>query len=333
MQSVQSTGSRVDAWADASAARAAAKQKFFADADKDGDGKINKSELQGIADKIKERGGKDLGNVDDLFKEMDTAGAGSLSIDQVEVGLNKLMSPPNSTFEMAQRQGGADGGRLPAAGEGDSEGGAGRSGGIGPIQQTASAKLADLIKSLDTDGDGNISASEIENFTQQANEAANSTGSTEATDAKKGEKVPEAKDAASTTSTTSAEDGELGEKLPVGAVGSSGSSASSELSDKNATRATDSTNKIQELLKALDKDEDGTISASELSELKNQFQPGQALPPVDKASTDEDAKVSSESKSKDVDASRLSAMALQAREIYREAEIGFKESESFFVKA
>ncbi len=185
MSTISAVGSASSAWADFSSSRASAmKDKMFSKVDSDGNGKVDKTELQGLLDKVTEMSGNSLGTAEDLFSKMDSNGDGSLSKDELDAGMKSLMPPPSSTIDFAQqrvadssREAGAPPGPPPAEGAD----GSGTSASTDPLdtngdgtvsaQERAAGELQNLMKNLmsaiDTDGDKTVSKTEAAAFKSQ----------------------------------------------------------------------------------------------------------------------------------------------------------------------
>jgi Ca2+-binding EF-hand superfamily protein len=119
---------------------------LFAKVDADGSGSVDKTELQGMLDKMT---GNTLGSSDDLMTKMDSDGDDSLSTSELDEGMKSLMPPPSSTVDFAQRGGSTP--PPPPPGDGPPPGSGEASG------RTSASSSTDL---LDTNGDGSVSAEE-----------------------------------------------------------------------------------------------------------------------------------------------------------------------------
>jgi hypothetical protein len=181
MNTISGVGGASSAWAGASAMKA----KMFAKVDSDSSGSVDKTELQGMLDKISEKTGSQLGSADDLLGKMDSDGNGSLSSDELDAGMKSLMPAPKSTVDFAQQRGGGEEGGGPPPCDGPPPAGAASStdssssnGDTDPLdtnedgtvsaQERAAGELQDLLKKLvsaaDSDGDQQLSSSEIDSF-------------------------------------------------------------------------------------------------------------------------------------------------------------------------
>ena len=194
------------------------RDKLFAKVDSDGSGSVDKTELQGLADKVAKATGGDSVNTDDIFSKADTDGDGKLSKDEFGTALKSIMPQPSSTVDFAQAHGAGGpqpgaGGPPPGGGGGGGGGDSSASGSTDSASSTSSStsttydpldtnqdgvvstqeRLAgalktdlakDLFNSMDTDSDGKISSSEADTFAQsltsqvQANASAARTSST-----------------------------------------------------------------------------------------------------------------------------------------------------------
>lgn len=144
------------AWATTSSDRSSRmQQRMFAKVDSNGDGSVDKTELQTMLSKIAEKDGSTALNADDVFSKMDSDGSGSLSASELDAGMKSLMPPPSSTVDFAQQRG-VDG---PPPGP-------------PPGMDGDTMKLMqDVFKAADTDGDGTLSTSEKDKLTTQIESA------------------------------------------------------------------------------------------------------------------------------------------------------------------
>jgi Ca2+-binding EF-hand superfamily protein len=124
--------------------------RMFSKVDADGSGSVDKSELQGMLDKIAEKTGSSLGSADDLMSKMDSDGNGSLSKDELAAGMKSLMPAPSSTVDFAQQN---NGGMPPPPPP--------------PLDKDTSDSLQKLFAAADTDGDKTISPSEADALKQK----------------------------------------------------------------------------------------------------------------------------------------------------------------------
>ena len=133
MSTIATVGRAGSAWSDLTASRASArKDKPYDQADVQGDGTVDTSELHGMLDQIASKTGIPAGNAADLMSALQTEGSGSLGQDTPSAGMQSLMPAPASTVDFAQQRSSDDG---------------------------ADAVFA----SMDTDGDGTISKAEFDN--------------------------------------------------------------------------------------------------------------------------------------------------------------------------
>ena len=151
--------------------------KVFADLDTDSSGGIDKTELQSAFDKVAGATGTSARSADDLFSTIDSDGDGKISASELDAGMKSLMPPPSSTVDFASRREGraerafakldADGSGSLDADELQSMLDARKAGAASAASSTdsstGSAALtgADLLKKLDTDGDGKVSEAEF----------------------------------------------------------------------------------------------------------------------------------------------------------------------------
>ncbi len=145
MSTISGISSASSAWSEmSSSARSTSRaDRMFAKVDADGSGSVDKTELQGMLDKMAEKSdGNTLGSADDLMTKMDSDGDGSLSQDELDMGMKSLMPKPSSTIDFAQRSGGS---RPPPPPSGDSD---------------ATGSSTSSTDPLDTNGDGTVSAEE-----------------------------------------------------------------------------------------------------------------------------------------------------------------------------
>ena len=78
--------------------------KMFAKIDANGDGSIDKSELQAAFDQIASKTGGTALKADDLFSAIDTDGDGKVSASEFEAGVKSLLPQPSSTQEFAAQR-------------------------------------------------------------------------------------------------------------------------------------------------------------------------------------------------------------------------------------
>ena len=176
---VSSTGS---AWPDISTRASARSERMFAKVDADGNGGVDKSELQTMLDDISKKSGKTLGSADDLMTKMDSNGDGSLSKDELAAGMKSLMPRPASTVQFAQR---GAGGPPPECPPPDGASASGTSStstdpldtngdGVVSAEERMAGELKDVMKDLfaaaDTDRDKSISPGEADTFKQKLND-------------------------------------------------------------------------------------------------------------------------------------------------------------------
>ena len=176
MSTISGVSSASSAWSQMSgSARSTSRaDRMFAKVDADGSGSVDKTELQGMLDKMAEKSGNTLGSADDLMTKMDSDGNGSLSKDELDTGMKSLMPKPSSTVDFAQRSGGSR--PPPPSGDSDATGSSTSStdpldtNGDGTVsaEERAAGAVKDMVKNLfaamDSDGDESVSKSEFAAF-------------------------------------------------------------------------------------------------------------------------------------------------------------------------
>lgn len=115
------------------------KEDLFQKVDSDGSGGVDATELGSMLGAMAQKSGQSVGDASERFSQFDTDGSGSLSVDELDSGMKSLMPAPASTMDFAARRSG-DG-----AGSGE-----------------AAEALDALVQQLDGDGDGSLSASELD---------------------------------------------------------------------------------------------------------------------------------------------------------------------------
>jgi Ca2+-binding EF-hand superfamily protein len=208
MSTLSGVGGTSNVWSATASSRASAmRDKMFSKVDSDGSGSVDKTELQSMLDHISSNTGTSAGNADELLTKMDSDGNGSLSQTELEAGIKDLMPPPSSTVSFAQQRGGADaqgaappdgpppGGMPPpppADASASSDVASSNSSsstsfdpldtnqdGVVSAQERAAGDLQDLMKALDSNGDGDVSKSEIGSFLSQLQSSSTSIASTQ----------------------------------------------------------------------------------------------------------------------------------------------------------
>lgn len=201
MSSISGISSSASAWSSMSTSRASRQQEMFNKVDSDGNGSVNKSELQSMLDGIAKHTGS-TSSTDDTFSKMDSNGDGSLNQSEMEAGMKSLMPAPPSTMAFAQTRNGDGGGGPEGVGgppppppTGDSASTSATSSsssdsdpldvnkdGVVSEQERAAGDIKELLKAADTDDDQKISSSEFDKFkdmlTNAANELSSSSAST-----------------------------------------------------------------------------------------------------------------------------------------------------------
>jgi EF-hand domain pair len=178
MSTISAIGSSASAWP-AMGSPGRMKEKLFAKVDADGSGSVDKTELQGLLDKVAGKSGAAASNAEDLFSSIDSNGDGSLDADELDQGMKSLMPPPSDTLAFAQSRGAVDGARPPPPPSGScSDDSSGASTTTDPLdtnedgtvsaQERAAGELAEVMKTLtkamDSDGDQKVSSSERDSF-------------------------------------------------------------------------------------------------------------------------------------------------------------------------
>jgi len=191
MSTISGISSASSAWSEmSSSARSTSRaDRMFAKVDADGSGSVDKTELQGMLDKMAEKSdGNTLGSADDLMTKMDSDGDGSLSQDELDEGMKSLMPKPSSTVDFAQRSGSRP--PPPPPGDSDTTGSSTSStdpldtngdGTVSTEERTAGA-VKDMVKELftamDSDGDESVSKSEFAAFKEKLDAMFGSVSST-----------------------------------------------------------------------------------------------------------------------------------------------------------
>jgi Ca2+-binding EF-hand superfamily protein len=274
MSSISSVGSAKSAWADMSSSRASAmKERMFAKADADGNGGVDKAELQSLLDKISKKTGTTAADAQTQLSKMDGDGNGSLSKDELDTGMKSLMPPPKSTVEFAQQH-----------------------------SADKDAAVSELFSKLDADGSGGLDATELKSLTDKsAVDGANASGSASSLSAEADAAVFKALDTdgdhlinKEELSTAVSGQGDGQQMRPSGPPpgpapggrpgggGGGGASSSSNATDPLDTnedgvvsaqeRAAGAMKDIvQELITAMDSDGDGSISNTEAADFKTQM--------------------------------------------------------------
>ena len=180
MSTISGISSASSAWSEmSSSARSTSRaDRMFAKVDADGSGSVDKTELQGMLDKMAEKSdGNTLGSADDLMTKMDSDGDGSLSQGELDEGMKSLMPKPSSTVDFAQRSGS----RPPPPPPGDSDTTGSSTSSTDPLdtngdgtvsaEERAAGAVKDMVKDLfaamDSDGDESVSKSEFAAFKEK----------------------------------------------------------------------------------------------------------------------------------------------------------------------
>ena len=128
ISATSSTSTASEAWA---SRKTQMQAKMFAKADANGDGSVDKSELGTLLSKTSQKTGQSV-DTSAAFSTMDADNSGSLSSDELQKGMEKLM-PPRSTMEFAQAR---------------------NSSGTNPMEA--------FFSTLDSDGDGSLNTDELQ---------------------------------------------------------------------------------------------------------------------------------------------------------------------------
>jgi Ca2+-binding EF-hand superfamily protein len=125
--------------------RAKMQEKFFAEADANGDGGIDKAELTTALDALAKKSGKTVSvDVDELFTTLDSGGDGSISASELSENARALVDKLRGQLGGPRHHGGGEGPPPPNA--------------------------EDFLKQTDTDEDGSISRDELTAFFEKAHE-------------------------------------------------------------------------------------------------------------------------------------------------------------------
>lgn len=284
MSTISGVSSASSAWSNMSATRSnrppggMSPDKMFAKVDTDGSGGVDKTELQGLLDKVAQKTGvANSSSSDQLFSKMDSNGDGSLSKDELGKGMKDIMPPP-STVDFAQSR--------------------------SDSTDSSTSGKDDLFAKVDTNGDGSVSQAEMKSLMDIMDKMASGSGSDSTSSASATSDT-----SSSGTSSTSSSDmfskldtngdrslskaefeagrpqggngpqGAGGMPPPPGGAGGAGgasnSSASSSTYDpldtnqdgvvsaKERIAGSLSTDAVQSLFKSIDTDSDSKISSSE----------------------------------------------------------------------
>jgi Ca2+-binding EF-hand superfamily protein len=265
MSTINSIGAAGSAWSDMMSSRAGAmKDRMFAKVDGNGDGSVDKTELQTMLDKIAKKTGGTAADAGDMLGKMDSDGNGTLSKDELEAGMKSLMPPPSSTLDFAQQRNGDSQdlfAKLDANGSGAldvselspllDKMAAGRAGAGKASGDVAGAADAAVFKQLDTDGDGAISKDEFSAAMQKAGGGGPPPGPPPAAAAGAGSGGSAGDSSSATVPLDTNGDG----------VVSAQERAAGALKDM-----------VGSLLKAMDGNGDGSISKSEADSFQSQLQ-------------------------------------------------------------
>lgn len=237
--------------------------KMFAKVDADGNGGVDKSELQSLLNDVTQKTGvSNSTSTDELFSQIDSNGDGSLSQDELGQGMKSIMPPPPSTMDFAQSRSGS-GDDLFGKVDSDGNGSVSKEELQALLDKMASdhgtdsasaTSSSDMFAKLDTDGNGSLSQAEFKAGRPQDGQAPQGAGG-------------------------------MPPPPPGGAMGSKSADSTSYdpldtnqdgvVSAEERMAATTSNDSLQALFKAIDTDGDSKISSSEadsfLKELGSQY--------------------------------------------------------------
>ena len=133
MSSVSGVNGLSNAWANASTQRTQMQAKLFTRVDADSSGGVDQTELQSLFNNIGTKTGTTLA-ADKLFSTMDSNSDGSLSGDELAVGMKDVAPPPPSTMDFAQ---------------------------------TRNSRTDDMFSKVDANSDGSVDEAEMTAFTDK----------------------------------------------------------------------------------------------------------------------------------------------------------------------
>ncbi|WP_066343270.1 hypothetical protein [Azohydromonas lata] len=301
MSSIGSVSSSSGAWATAvQRPQRPNKEELFKRADSDGSGGVDASELQQMLAKrpgaAPSAGGSgatssptDAGSAVD-FSQLDGDGSGSLDATELDAAMKALMPKPSSTMEFAQQRGmgglGAPGGQggsddLFSKVDGNGDGSI-DSDELKTLQDRMGLQDDAAFSRLDTDSSGSLSADEFAAGRPQGGQGGQSAGGTlnvqgssQGTQGAQGGRGPGGPGGAGGPPPAGGGDGDA-DDTSTSSSGSTSSSTTIDPLDTNEDgvvsaqeRAAGELKKLMEqALKAADSDGDQSLSASELSSLK-----------------------------------------------------------------
>ncbi len=138
-------------------------EQMYSKIDSDGDGSINKTELEAFSAKVSEMTGKTL-NTEDAFSSFDGDGDGSLSREEMSSFMAEN-HPTRPSMQSMQQRGGQMYSRIDSDGDG-SINKAELEAFSGKIQERTGKTLntEEALSSFDTDGDGALNREEMRSF-------------------------------------------------------------------------------------------------------------------------------------------------------------------------
>ena len=113
MSSLSGVSGAASPWSSMGGSAVSRKERMFAKVDSNGDGSVDKAELQTAFDAIAKKTGGTALNADDVFSKFDTNGDGKLSASELDTGMKSLRHKPTSTVELAGAQGTPPAGGAP----------------------------------------------------------------------------------------------------------------------------------------------------------------------------------------------------------------------------
>lgn len=159
---------------------------LFGKVDTDGNGSISESELQSLMDKMASDGKSttsgEAPSASDMIAKLDTDGDGALSESEFAAGKPQGGPPGGGMGEGMRAMGGMP--PPPPGGMGGASDSASSSGSYDPLDTNQdgvvsmaerlaggdATSVTDLFKSIDSDGDGTLSSTEVDSFMQQLTE-------------------------------------------------------------------------------------------------------------------------------------------------------------------
>lgn len=149
--------------------------QMFARVDQNGDGGVDKSEMQAFADHTAEKTGEEI-NVEDLIAQFDEDGDGVLSQDEMDTAMASLGKNSGRSsgadmdgrmaealFSLGQSLAGSESALLSALSEEPA-------GGPSGMMPPGPPSTEEMFNRVDEDGDGGIDKSEMQTFAERASE-------------------------------------------------------------------------------------------------------------------------------------------------------------------